>query len=69
MSFVPVLSELDLSRSLARFEMPGEDTAREPLHGVLEKEKFFGRVSESFVATKDREQCHFEVEWLRRAGD
>ena len=56
MSFVPVLSELDLSRGLARFKMPGEDTAREPLHGVLKKEKLFGRVSERFVATKDREQ-------------
>ena len=56
MSFVPVLSELDLSRGLARFKMPGEDTAWEPLHGVLEKEQLFGWVSERFVATKDREQ-------------
>ena len=56
MSFVPVLSERNLSRSLARFEIPGEDTTREPLHGVLEKEKLFGRFSERFVATKDREQ-------------
>ena len=56
MSFVPVLSELDLSRGLTPFKIPGEDAAREPLHGILEKEKLFGWVSECFVATKDREK-------------
>ena len=69
MGLVPVLPELDLSRGLTPFKIPGEDAAREPLHGILEKEKLFGWVSECFVATKDREKWYLEFERLRRTGD